>query len=455
MKRSLPVLVAIPTLAALLAACGGTTNQSASAKQPSASAKQQITLVLDYTLPLSNAATQYYVNSAKLYERAHPDVKVVVRPITFQQMEDSAPLMLSGSSVPSLYYDNQGYGAIYKLAADHLIVPLTSYASKYRWASFTNNSWLLDFDGEVNLATHQIGTGTLYGVSNALEPMGVFYNRSMLAKLGQPVPKTLQQFEHDMALSKAAGEVPLAIGGQVTAYNLGELWGLLAGADAKTPSQIDLIRQLELGNPKASWTAPVSLEAARQIRSWYNDGYFPPGVLSVSQDSAQDLLVSGKALFNINYSVAAAVFNPMKTNVGFFMLPSAYAGHDPAPIMVGNQPWTIPTHGPDHAQAAALLNYLLFNHSSGVRYFREADAVAIDTPHSVIDDASPLAKEVAQSSFDALTWPTDLGYPGDNTPDSLNLINELLQEVSAGKLSASSFGAKMEADFQSFRSTLK
>lgn len=449
MRRRLVSLVATSALAALLTGCGGGT------ARPSDTAKRPITLVLDYTLPLSNAATQYYVDSAKLYERAHPGVKVVVRSITFQQMEDSAPLMLSGSSAPALYYDNQGYGAIYKLAAEHLIDPLTSYATKYRWASFINNSWLLGFDGEVNLSTHQIGTGTLYGVSNALEPMGVFYNRSMLTKLGQSVPKTLQQFEHDMALAKAAGEVPLAIGGQVTAYNLGELWGLLAGADARTTSEITLIRELELGNPKASWAAPISVEAARQIRSWYRDGYFPPGVLSVSQDSAQDMLVSGKALFNINYSVSAAVFNPMKNNVGFFMLPSAYAGHDPAPIMVGNQPWTIPSHGPHHAQAAALLNYLLFNHSSGLRYFRQTDAVAIDTPRSAIADASPLAKEIAKESFQALTWPTDLGYPGDNTPDSLNLINELLQEVLAGKISARTFGAKMEADLQSFRSTLK
>lgn len=451
-SRIVTGLAGLASTAVLFASCG---SSSAGSNSAAPSAANPATIVLDYTLPAGSATTNYYVEEGKLFEKTHPHVKVVVHSITFQQMQDSSPLILSGSHAPSLYYDNQGYGAIYKLAQDHLILPLTSYERKYGWAAATHNPWLLSFDGEVSLSKHEIGTGTLYAVSNALEPMGIFYNRAILRKIGAQAPTTLGQFVSDMALAKKAGYTPLSIGGQVTAYDLGELWGLVAGALATSQGQVDYLRKLELGNPSASWTAPIVAKAAQTIADWQKQGYFPAGVLAVSQSAAQNLFLSGKSLFHLNYSVVASIFAPMKTNAGFFLLPSQVSGRTPAPIMVGNQPWTIPTNGPHHALAAEFLNFALFNKSSGTRYFKMADAVAIDTPVSALSGASPLARAVAESTLSAERWSTDLGYPGDNTPDSLNLINQLLQEVISGKLSSQQFGHQMQQDFSNFAKSLK
>lgn len=452
-SRTVIGVAGLVSTALLLASCGSSVSASSSAAP---SAANPATIVLDYTLPAGSATTNYYVEEGKLFEKTHPHVKVVVHSITFQQMQDSSPLILSGSHAPSLYYDNQGYGAIYKLAQDHLILPLTTYERKYGWAAATHNPWLLGFDGEVSLSKHEIGTGTLYGVSNALEPMGIFYNRSILRKIGQHQPPTsLGQFESDMALAKKLGYTPLSIGGQVTAYDLGELWGLVAGALATSQAQVDYLRKLELGNPSASWKASIVAKAAQTLAEWQKEGYFPPGVLAVSQSSAQNLFLSSKSLFHLNYSVVASIFAPMKSNAGFFLLPSEVGDRTPAPIMVGNQPWTIPTNGPHHALAAAFLNFALFNKESGARYFKMADAVAIDTPSSALKGANPLARAVAASTLSAERWSTDLGYPGDNTPDSLNLINQLLQEVISGKLSPRQFGQRMQSDFSNFEKSLK
>lgn len=451
-SRALIGVAGLASTAVLLASCG---SSSAGSNSAAPSATNPTTIVLDYTLPAGSATTNYYVEEGKLFEKAHPHVKVVVHSITFQQMQASSPLILSGSNAPSLYYDNQGYGAIYKLAQDHLILPLTTYERKYGWAAATHNSWLLSFDGEVSLSKHEIGTGTLYGVSNALEPMGIFYNRGILRKIGQQPPTSLSQFVSDMALAKKAGYIPFSIGGQVTAYDLGELWGLVAGSLATSQGQVDYLRKLELGNPSASWTAPIVAKAAQTIADWQKKGYFPAGVLAVSQSAAQNFFLSGKSLFHLNYSVVASIFAPMKSNAGFFLLPSNMSGRTPAPIMVGNQPWTIPTKGPHHALAAEFLNFALFNKASGTRYFKMADAVAIDTPVSALNGANPLARAVAESTLAAEHWSTDLGYPGDNTPDSLNLINQLLQEVISGKLSSQQFGQQMESDFKNFEQSLQ
>ena len=145
------------------------------------------------------------------YEKANPNVKLTRIPVAFANYKTTAKLRASSSSAPDLIEgDSSPGGILASLATPGLLLPADKYAAKYNWKKTFGpliRQLYLSKDGT------KVGSGNIYGVPDFAEILGVFYNKSILAKLGLKQPQTFAEFEASLQKAKSAKVTPLMIGG--------------------------------------------------------------------------------------------------------------------------------------------------------------------------------------------------------------------------------------------------
>jgi raffinose/stachyose/melibiose transport system substrate-binding protein len=430
-----------------LAACGGTSSGSA------AKSGAPVTLTLTDCEAGTNLVN-YLQDLAKSYSKLHPNVTIKIRSISFTSMLDTGQLVLSGSNVPSLFEITQTYGSIYQLAKHNLIGSLAPYAKQYGWYDEFSPA-TLKLGGEVSVSSNQLWSGGLYGVPYIGNVVGVFYNKKLLAKVGGSVPTTLGGFEHDMQLAKTAGLIPLTAGGGANTYQLAQDVAEIAGAIAPTKAAEAYLFDLAGGKPGPTWTSPYVVQAAQLLKTWSSNKYLSPDVLSLTESAADNEFTSGKSLFIINGNWQAPAFQqPMGSNVGFFLLPSATTSHGPEPVIGTGNALAIPTNGPNHAAAAAFLNYVV-GRQGAEALIKGAGQLPLLTVPGEVGQFKGAEAQIAAAWLK--TGEEGAGQPfwGSNTADSLTQLSSALEELLGGRISPAQLGSTMQSDELNYRKTLQ
>ena len=443
-RRLGAAVATVPTVVAL----GTITTAADAAVTPHASST--VTLIAENAESGDTGLVSVFQEAATAFDKSHPGVNVVMRAQTFDAMQDTGVLELSDSNPPSVYQVNQGWISIARLATDHLLLPLTTYAAQYQWDQ-RQSSNLLAYDGEAEAG--RLGEGTLYGISVDADAIGLWYNKALLAKLHQPVPTTFTQFTNDLALAKQAQITPLTLG--VAAGGDADFHVLMDIMYSEAPqSQLPYLRNLVEGNPPATWDSPSFTSALKTLQDWANSGYFTPGYAGLSLDAAISDFTSGKALFFVggNY-YSGQIIPEMGSNVGFAPPPSGSATHGPVAEASGGLAWTIPTNSPNHALAAEFINYL-----TGPQVAR----MFLDTqqfPILQVPDESAIVHgtlgQVAINSSYLLQASRAMPWLSLNTPDSFNKIVADLSALLADRMTPAAVGADLQADELTFRATQK
>src|SRR3954454_20158183 len=145
----------------------------------------------------------------KEFQKAHPGVTIKRTAKSFKDLNATLKLAVTGPNPPDVVQANQGWQVMGPLVRAKILMPLDKYASKYGWKKRWPTGLLkvnsFSADGK------QFGGGQLFGLSQAGEVVGVFYNKAKLKKLGG-IPKTFAQFQSELAKAKGAGEVPIMFG---------------------------------------------------------------------------------------------------------------------------------------------------------------------------------------------------------------------------------------------------
>jgi raffinose/stachyose/melibiose transport system substrate-binding protein len=429
----------------VLAACG--------ASSTGATKSGSVTLTLTDCEAGTNLVT-YLQDLATSYHKLHPNVTIKIRSISFTAMLDTGQLVLSGSDVPSLFEVTQTFGSIYQLAKHNLIGSLAPYAKQYSWYNEFSPA-TLKLGGEVSVSSNQLWSGGLYGVPYIGNVVGVFYNKKLLAKVGGSVPTTLGGFEHDMQLAKSAGLIPLTAGGGANTYQLAQDAAEIAGAIAPTKAAESYLFDLAGGKPGPTWTSPYVVQAVQLLKTWSSDKYLSPDVLSLTESAADNEFTSGKSLFIINGNWQAPAFQqPMGSNVGFFLLPSATASHGPEPVIGTGNALAIPTNGPNHAAAAAFLNYVV-GRQGAEALIKGAGQLPLLTVPGEVSQFKGAESQIAAAWLK--TGEQGAGQPfwGSNTADSLTQLSSALEEVLGGRISPAQLGSTMQSDEVNYRKTLQ
>lgn len=332
--------------AALVTACapGAASSSSANPSAPASTAVGSAKVTI--TVEEASIDVPLFQKLGSLFTAKYPNITVNVVGQDFNTLQTNVPRILAGSNVPDVIR----LGAFGNTVADKQVANLDPYAASYGW-----NSWpQAQFEStRSNAAGTERGTGSLYGVGPGFGLTGVYYNKSLLAKVGASVPSTLSELEADMAKAKAQGIAPMIISGpaQTLAFTVQNLQ--VDYANSVTP-----VQNWNYDKPGASMNIPSFVKAATTLQTWAKDGYFPTDVNSLQESDAVSQFDSGTGLFYVSGNWdAPAIDKAAPGKFGFFGFPPATAG-GVTDAMSAADLQVIPIKSAHQAQAAAFLNFI-------------------------------------------------------------------------------------------------
>ena len=327
MKRTLFLVSLLFLLVAALAVASGSkeTPQAASATNSQAQVPTTEVAACGANPVVLNAYFQTgFAIPFKLaaeFTKQYPKVTWNIKQDQFTNLINETPRLLSGDNPPDLIR----LPTMVSFAKEGLLKNLDPYAKAYGW-----NNWPVPQLNQNRVAPDgSRGSGVLYGMGINYSLTGVFYNKKLAAKIGMSSPpKTVAQFDALLAKAKADGLLPIMQWGSATGA-MGLLFPLQQLMAAYGP--VGPINNWIFQKKGATIDTPSNLVAAKHLAAWVKDGYFPPDINAITYTQSNSRFTQGEGVFTFNGDWENAVYQKkMAGNIGFFLMPPAKAGGNPA-----------------------------------------------------------------------------------------------------------------------------
>lgn len=379
----------------------------------------------------------------KEFHDKYPNVTIKRNSKSFTNLKDTLKLALSGANPPDVVEANQGYPDMGAFVTAGMLLPLDSYAQKYDWTSRYPKT-LLDLnsftpDGK------SFGTGTLYGISQTGEIVGIYYNKQKLTQLGLNVPQTWSEFVSDLGKIKAKGQLPIMFGNKdqwPAIHEFGILQGQTAGKQA--------VRDLVFGKTGATWNSPQNVQAATTLRTWAANGYLSPGTNGLGYDEAAANYAKGTGVFLITGTWEVAdLQKTMGNNLGFMLPPPATAGGDP--VTTGGQglAWSITAKSKHADVAASYIDFITNAHAADV--MTQTGNLPATTPASAKPPAGSALADIFAAWSKISQVDGEVPYLDYSTPSFYDTISANLQKLIGQKQSPQVFLNTLEHDYSAFQ----
>jgi raffinose/stachyose/melibiose transport system substrate-binding protein len=446
----LRALVAI-VVAALLAACGaspgddGGDNQEKATEARESSKKIDVAKAGDVTLTVwdqevrgGQAKQIKQLNQA--FQAKYPNVTIKRVAKSFEDLNTTLKLAVSGDKAPDVVQANQGRGVMGQLVKGGLLTPLDAYRDAYGWQD-RYSQVLLDLNSFSDDG-NQFGAGSLYGLSQMGEIVGVFYNKD---KVSTPAT-TFADFEQQLQDAKDAGDVPIAFG------NL-DKWPGIHEYQTVQGQFVDkeAIRDFVFAREGATFASPENEEAAAKIQEWAEKGYFTPDFNGTGYDPAWQQFAKGKGRFLIAGTwLTADLADNMGDKVGFMLMPPSEEGAPPVSLGGEGLPFAVTAKSQNPDVAAAYIDFITN---------AEAGQVLVETNNlpAMKTDAQPTAGLSQEVSAAWKTLNEEDGlvpYLDYATPTFFDDVSGAIQRLLAGKVEPGPFTEGVEKDYTKFTETL-
>lgn len=192
-RRRLAALALVAALSATVAGCG-----SGSGGGGSDDGTVTLTWWHNATTDPGKSVWQGVAND---YTKAHPNVKFKVEPIQNEDLKTKVPLALQSNDPPDIF-QQWGGGAEATQVQSGKLMDMTSQVSS--WVGELGDpakGWQVD--------------GKWYGIPYDLHVVGFWYRKDLFSQAGiSAPPKTMDEFNADVAKLKQAGIQPVALGGK-------------------------------------------------------------------------------------------------------------------------------------------------------------------------------------------------------------------------------------------------
>ena len=436
-------------LAALVAACGAAPGSDNAAKkknaQPTATATSApdiakagpVTLtVWDQEVRGGQNAQMKQLIAA--FQKKYPNVTIDRVAKSFTDLQKTLKLAVSGPKAPDVVEANQGRPIMGALVTAGLLRPLDDYAKIYNWRDRYSPTLLslnsFSPDGK------EFGSGSLFGLSQMGEIVGLFYNKD---KVKTP-PKTLDELEQQLQKAKSAGDVGIQFGNVDKWPGIHEYESVLGQTADK-----QAVRDFVFAKPDASFKNPQFTQAASTLSDWVKKGYFNKGFSGTNDVAALQQFAKGKGYFMIAGTWDTAdLVKAMGDKVGFVPMP----GKDPSsPVSLGGEslPFAVTAASKHPDVAAAYINFITSP---------QAAQVLVNTDNLPAMKGAPAASGGLPGDVSA-AW-TKLNevdgiipYLDYTTPTFYDDITAAIQELLGGKQSPSQFTAGVQQAFDKWNNS--
>jgi raffinose/stachyose/melibiose transport system substrate-binding protein len=428
-------------LATVLTACApGSSGGSSGGSSNSAGTTNVNSKAVTITVEEASIDVPLFQKFASLFHAKYPKITVKVIGQDFNTLQLNVPRILAGSNVPDIIR----LGALGNTVADKLVISLNPYAASYGW-----NSWpQSQFEStRSNAAGTERGSGALYGVGPGFGLTGLYYNKALLAKIGEKPPATLSQLSADLAKAKSKGILPMVISGpaQTLAFAVQNLQ--VDYANSVTP-----VQNWNYDKPGASIDIPSFVQAAKTLQTWAKDGYFESDVNSIQESNAVAEFDSGTGLFYVSGNWdAPAIDKAGPGKFAFIGFPPAKAG-GVTDAMSASDLQVIPAKAAYPAQAAAFLNFIQTDPAARQASL-DMGGYAPGGPSNAAPVTAPTGSAVAGTVafFNQALASNELTEFMVNATNSISataLVPET-EELVSGKVTPAQFASTIQSDYKS------
>ncbi|MBG0827951.1 extracellular solute-binding protein [Planomonospora sp. ID67723] len=272
--------VAAATMLAALAACGSTEQ---AAGEPAADGPR--VLKLWHYESADGAMGKAWAEAIKQFEASHPGVKVQFEEKAFEQIRQSAGMILNSDEAPDVMEYNKGNATAGLLSKQGLLTDLTPEVTKRGWDKLLSPS--LQTTARYD-ERGVMGAGNWYGVPNYAEYVMVYYNKDLFEKHKVDVPKTFDEFTAAMDAFVKAGVTPLAVGG--AEYPAQQIFYQLALSKAQRP----WVDNFQLYKGKVDFKGPEFTYAAETMADWVKKGYIAKDSAAIKAEDMGVSFIGGK-----------------------------------------------------------------------------------------------------------------------------------------------------------------
>jgi raffinose/stachyose/melibiose transport system substrate-binding protein len=295
-----------------------------------------------------------FVLPSKLSEeftKEYPNVTWKISQDQFTNLINETPRLLAGDNPPDLIR----LPTMVSFAKQGLLKNLDGYATAFGW-----DKWPMAQINQNRVASDGTrGSGSLFAWGLNYSLTGVFYNKKLAAQIGmtQP-PATLADLDALLAKAKAAKLLPIMQWGSAKS-GMGLAFPLQALMASIGPSQP--INDWIFQKKGATIDTPENLQAAQHLQQWIQAGYFPKDINAIEYTDSNARFVKGEGVFTFNGDWENADYDTNQAgNVGFFVMPPATAGGNPA-AMSAPLTYGIAAKAPNADCAAFFLNWVATN----------------------------------------------------------------------------------------------
>jgi raffinose/stachyose/melibiose transport system substrate-binding protein len=216
-----------------------------------------------------------WAEAIRVFEAEHQGVTVEFEQRTFDQIQQTAQMVLNSDEAPDIMEYNKGNATAGLLSSQGLLTDLTGEAGERGWDQLVTSS--LQTTARYD-ERGIMGSGNWYGVPNYGEFVMVYYNQDLFEEHGVEVPTTLAEFEAAMDTFLDAGVAPLSVGGadypaQQIFYEL-----VLSQADRQ------FINDYQLYQNPVDFHGPQFTFGAERFAEWVSRGYIPDDSAGIASE---------------------------------------------------------------------------------------------------------------------------------------------------------------------------
>jgi raffinose/stachyose/melibiose transport system substrate-binding protein len=308
-RRSCGLLVGVVALMTAVSGCGsGTTSSNASSSGP-------VTLTWWHNAN-QDPGMSFWQSVADDFHKAHPNVTIKVVPMQNEEFNTKIPVALQSSSPPDVYQQWGGGQLATQVAAGKVLDITDDVKSWIGSLGSAAGNWQIN--------------GKQYGVPYNLGVVGFWYNKDLFSKASiSSAPATWDEFLADIQKLKAAGVVPISVGGK-DRWPDAFYWDYLALRMCSKSVITQAAKTYNLSD--SCW-----VQAGTKVKQLLDANAFQPGFLATPAQtgagSAAGLIGNGKAAMELQGQWDVGVMNGLTPNqqglgdkLGWFPFPSVSGG---------------------------------------------------------------------------------------------------------------------------------
>jgi len=385
---------------------------------PQAAAQDSTTLKIWHYESPDGAMGAAWQAAMDKFEELHPEVTIEFESRGFEEIRQTAPMILNSDEVPDVMEYNKGNATAGFLSQNGLLTDLTDVAIEYGWDQILSPGLQTTSRYENGI----MGSGQWYGVTNYGEYVMVYYNKDMFAEHGVEVPTTFEEWEAAMQTFVDAGITPLSVG--ATEYPAQHIFYQLVLSQADR----DWVNAFELYQGDVDFHDEAFTYAAEKIVEWVERDFISDDATGIPAEDMGVAFTNGEHPMMVSGSWWYGRFMNEIENFewGTFLWPGneLHAGS-------GGNLWVVPANAKNKELAYEFIDITMSPEIQSI--LGNAGGIPVNADLEQIED--PMVRELI-SNFNAIIEADGFAfYPDWPAPGYYDILVSGVQELIAGTMS--------------------